>query len=147
MLDISNNRIAHLENLSHLAKLEELWASSNLLDSFEEVERELAGTEALETVYLEANPLQLRGPAVYRNKVRLALPQVKQIDASEFATNAGDCGWGSGTDGLKSFRACLVMVERSSRSQMTCWHQRFPERLLGDPGEGGPMPALLALLR
>lgn len=48
------------------------------------MERELVGIGSLETVYFEANPLQLRGPAVYRNKVRLALPQVKQIDASEF---------------------------------------------------------------
>jgi protein phosphatase 1 regulatory subunit 7 len=48
------------------------------------VERELAEIGSLETVYFEANPLQLRGPAVYRNKVRLALPQVKQIDASKF---------------------------------------------------------------
>ena len=48
------------------------------------MERELGPIETLETVYLEANPLQLKGPAVYRNKVRLALPRIKQIDASEF---------------------------------------------------------------
>lgn len=83
VLDISNNKIAHLDNLSHLENLEELWASSNLLDSFEEVEKQLGGIEGLETVYFEGNPLQLRGPAVYRNKVRLALPQVKQVDASK----------------------------------------------------------------
>ena len=39
--------------------------------------------EALETVYLEMNPLQLAQPALYRNKVRLALPQIKKIDACE----------------------------------------------------------------
>lgn len=83
VLDISNNRIAHLENISHLSHLEELWASSNQIFDFNEVERELADKKELETVYFEANPLQLNGPAVYRNKVRLALPQVKQIDASE----------------------------------------------------------------
>ena len=83
VLDISNNKISHLENLSHLKNLEELWASSNLLSSFAEVEAELGGIEGLETVYFEGNPLQLSGPAVYRNKVRLALPQIKQIDASE----------------------------------------------------------------
>ena len=47
------------------------------------MEAELGGIEGLETVYFEGNPLQLSGPAVYRNKVRLALPQIKQIDASE----------------------------------------------------------------
>lgn len=74
--------MSKLENISHLTNLEELWASSNELSSFAEVERELKDKENLETVYFEGNPLQTRGPAVYRNKVRLALPQVKQIDAS-----------------------------------------------------------------
>lgn len=83
VLDISNNQISHLENISHLKNLEELWASSNKLVDFREVERELADKEKLETVYFEMNPLQLGGPAVYRNKVRLALPQIRQIDASE----------------------------------------------------------------
>lgn len=83
VLDISNNQIAHLENIAHLKDLEELWASSNKLGNFREVERELADKEHLETVYFEMNPLQLAGPALYRNKVRLALPQVRQIDASK----------------------------------------------------------------
>lgn len=82
VLDVSNNRLIHLENISHLSELEEFWASSNGISDFREVERELKNTEKLETVYLEANPLQLNGPAVYRNKIRLALPQVKQIDAT-----------------------------------------------------------------
>jgi hypothetical protein len=34
-------------------------------------------------VYFEGNPLQTRAPALYRNKVRLALPQIMQIDASK----------------------------------------------------------------
>jgi protein phosphatase 1 regulatory subunit 7 len=34
-------------------------------------------------VYFEGTPLQLRQPALYRNKVRLSLPQISQIDASE----------------------------------------------------------------
>jgi protein phosphatase 1 regulatory subunit 7 len=83
VLDISNNQISHLENISHLTELEEFWASSNQLSDFREVERELADKENLETVYFEMNPLQLMGPAVYRNKVKLAVPQVRQIDASK----------------------------------------------------------------
>ncbi|KAK5074217.1 protein phosphatase regulatory subunit Sds22 [Lithohypha guttulata] len=82
VLDISNNRITRLENISHLKELEEFWASANGISDFREVERELSNKEKLETVYFEANPLQLNGPAVYRNKVKLALPQVKQIDAT-----------------------------------------------------------------
>jgi protein phosphatase 1 regulatory subunit 7 len=84
VLDISNNQISKLENLEHLTHLEEFWASSNQLSSFQEVEKELADKAELETVYFEGNPLQTQGPAVYRNKVRLALPQVQQIDASKF---------------------------------------------------------------
>lgn len=83
VLDISNNRITSLQNIAHLADLEEFWASANGIADFRELERELKDKQKLETVYFEANPLQLQGPAVYRNKVRLLLPQVKQIDASK----------------------------------------------------------------
>lgn len=82
VLDISSNAVATLDGLGPLAKLEELWASYNKLDNFADVEKFLGDKQALETVYLEGNPLQLQGPAVYRNKVRLALPQIKQIDAT-----------------------------------------------------------------
>ena len=83
MLDISNNQIAHLDGMEQLSELEEFWASCNKIGSFAEVERQLADKKNLATVYLEQNPLQLQAPVVYRNKVRLALPQIKQIDASE----------------------------------------------------------------
>lgn len=66
--------------------LEELWGSNNQLASFEEVERQLRDKEELKTVYFEGNPLQMKAPALYRNKVRLAIPQIMQIDASEFSS-------------------------------------------------------------
>ncbi|KAL4751293.1 hypothetical protein BDW72DRAFT_203249 [Aspergillus terricola var. indicus] len=81
VLDFSNNQVSKLEHLSHLKELEELWASNNQLSSFNEVERELKDKENLKTVYFEGNPLQTNGPVVYRNKVRLAIPQIMQIDA------------------------------------------------------------------
>ena len=84
VIDISNNQISTLKNLGHLSKLEEVWASSNQLSSFEEVERELGDKEQLDTVYLEGNPLQRENPVTYRNKVRLALPRIKQLDASMY---------------------------------------------------------------
>ena len=62
--------------------LEEVWASSNQISSFEEVEKELGDKKELSTVYFEGNPLQRKNEALYRNKVRLALPQIQQIDAS-----------------------------------------------------------------
>ncbi|KAG0164382.1 hypothetical protein DFQ28_010519 [Apophysomyces sp. BC1034] len=83
-LDVANNSLTHIENLSHLKRLEEFWANNNKFgnECFEELTRELGKSERLETVYLEGNPLQLENRATYRNKVRLALPQVKQIDAT-----------------------------------------------------------------
>ena len=75
--------IDHLENLDTLSALEELWASSNKLNSFDEIEGQLGGLQSLETVYFEHNPLQTSNPVLYRNKVRLALPKIKQIDASK----------------------------------------------------------------
>ncbi|TVY33429.1 Protein phosphatase 1 regulatory subunit SDS22 [Lachnellula cervina] len=82
VLDISNNQIERLEGLEGLEELEEVWASYNMVGDFNEVEKVLGGKKGLNTVYFEGNPLQLRGPAVYRNKVKLALPQVMQIDAT-----------------------------------------------------------------
>ncbi|KAL5339104.1 hypothetical protein BJX70DRAFT_388180 [Aspergillus crustosus] len=85
VLDFSNNQVSKLEHLSHLTELEELWASNNQLSNFNEIERELKNKEKLQTVYFEGNPLQTNGPVVYRNKVRLAIPQIMQIDASKFS--------------------------------------------------------------
>ena len=88
VLDISNNQITTLENISHLKELEEFWASSNQISDFRQVERELKDKANLETVYFEGNPLQTQSPAVYRNKIRLMLPQVRQIDASKSSSSS-----------------------------------------------------------
>lgn len=84
VIDISNNHIASLTGLQHLGELEELWASSNQLSSFTEIEKELREKRKLNTVYFEGNPLQTDHVATYRNKIKLALPQIKQIDASKW---------------------------------------------------------------
>lgn len=54
------------------------------MESFEEIEHELGKKEKLDTVYFEGNPLQKAAGATYRNKLRLALKGIKQIDASKF---------------------------------------------------------------
>lgn len=89
VIDISANPIEHLAGLEGLVHLTEFWASNCKLASFQEVEKELRDKEELETVYFEGNPLQRMQPALYRNKVRLALPQVRQIDASKFGWSLG----------------------------------------------------------
>ncbi|OAA63731.1 protein phosphatase pp1 regulatory subunit [Niveomyces insectorum RCEF 264] len=81
-LDIGNNQITSLRGIEGLTQLEELWAGYNQLVDFADIERTLGDKRALETVYFEGNPLQLRAPALYRHKVRLAVPQVQQIDAT-----------------------------------------------------------------
>ncbi|KAI5284170.1 hypothetical protein KEM52_003038, partial [Ascosphaera acerosa] len=91
VLDVTANKIARLQNISHLHRLEEFWASDNLLASFDELDRELRDKKELKTVYFEGNPLQTRQPVLYRNKVRLALPQLQQIDA----TFAAGCAAGT----------------------------------------------------
>lgn len=85
VIDISRNKISTLQGLSDLSHLEEFWASSCQISSFEEVEKYLGDKKELNTVYFEGNPLQLRNPVMYRNKVRLALPQIQQIDASKYS--------------------------------------------------------------
>ena len=46
------------------------------------LEKELGSLSSLTTIYLEANPCQLNDMSAYRRKVMLALPQLKQIDAT-----------------------------------------------------------------
>ncbi|KAK5127668.1 3'-5'-exoribonuclease, partial [Cryomyces antarcticus] len=87
LLDVSSNPIEHLSDLENLTHLQELWASSCQLSSFDEVEKQLGDKKELETVYFEGNPLQKRQPVLYRNKVRLALPLIRQVDASESPTS------------------------------------------------------------
>ncbi|EPE30757.1 L [Glarea lozoyensis ATCC 20868] len=82
VLDVSNNQITSIKGLKHLEDLEEVWASYNQIGDIAEIEEELKERKKLNTVYFEGNPLQLRNPTLYRNKVRLTLPQVMQIDAT-----------------------------------------------------------------
>ncbi|KAB8304908.1 hypothetical protein EYC80_004233 [Monilinia laxa] len=82
VLDISNNQVSSLAGIKGLKEIEEVWASYNQIADFNDVEENLKDKEKLNTVYFEGNPLQLRAPALYRNKVRLTLPQVMQIDAT-----------------------------------------------------------------
>ncbi|KAJ4294046.1 protein phosphatase regulatory subunit Sds22 [Kalmusia sp. IMI 367209] len=88
VIDISSNPIKQLKGLKPLEHLQEFWASNCQLSSFDEVEKELGDKKELETVYFEGNPLQKAQPVLYRNKVRLALPRIRQIDAT-FVQMAG----------------------------------------------------------
>lgn len=71
-----------------LVHLEEFWANDNKLEAGPATLRDveaLLGPKAcpnLETVYLENNPFAKAEGTAYRRKVQLALPQIKQIDAT-----------------------------------------------------------------
>lgn len=82
VVDVSSNPIEHLTGLETLEHLQEFWASNCQLSDFNEIEKQLKDKKELETVYFEGNPLQKAQPVLYRNKVRLALPQIRQIDAT-----------------------------------------------------------------
>jgi Leucine-rich repeat (LRR) protein len=85
ILDVQNNPITSLRGVSALIYIENLWATSCKLERFDELEKELGDKKELSEVYFEGNPLQKSNPVLYRNKVRLALPQVSKIDASKYS--------------------------------------------------------------
>lgn len=88
ILDVQNNPITSLRGVSCLSLIENLWATSCKLERFDELEKELGDKKELSEVYFEGNPLQKSNPVLYRNKVRLALPQVSKIDASKLSASS-----------------------------------------------------------
>jgi protein phosphatase 1 regulatory subunit 7 len=78
-LDVCNNNIATISNISHLKNLQEFWASGNKLESFEEL-KVLATCPKLIAVYLEQNPWCRSSR--YVGIIREYLPYLRQIDAA-----------------------------------------------------------------
>lgn len=64
---------------THLPLLISPQMNDNQIDNWSDLD-ELKNAKTLETVYLERNPLQ-KDPQ-YRRKIMLALPSVRQIDAT-----------------------------------------------------------------
>lgn len=56
--------------------------SNNQIPTLQALEPQLKHISTLETIYLEGNPCQAKEGAAYRRKVILALPQLKQLDAT-----------------------------------------------------------------
>ncbi|KAK4703770.1 protein phosphatase 1 regulatory subunit 7, partial [Phenoliferia sp. Uapishka_3] len=80
-LDIANNKIqkVDLNALSSLTLLEEFWANNNEIDHLPILSP--STHPALETLYLEGNPIEKMLATAYRRKIHLEMPQLKQIDA------------------------------------------------------------------
>ena len=58
-----------------------LQCNDNKVENWNDIE-ELKNMESLETVYLERNPIHLSDMTGYRRKILLALPKLKQLDAT-----------------------------------------------------------------
>lgn len=56
--------------------------NGNQVPDLHSLESELGSMKCLETLYLEGNPCQKNDMTGYRRKIMLALPQLKQIDAT-----------------------------------------------------------------
>jgi protein phosphatase 1 regulatory subunit 7 len=56
--------------------------NGNQIPDLQSLESELGSIKTLETIYLEANPCQKNDMTGYRRKIMLALPHLKQIDAT-----------------------------------------------------------------
>lgn len=82
--DLARNALKTLRPMPQLVKLEELWLNDNQIADLAEV-RHLAVFPALQTVYLERNPMHGLGnptmEAKYKEEILQAVPQLKQLDA------------------------------------------------------------------
>jgi protein phosphatase 1 regulatory subunit 7 len=84
VLDLSRNKLTSTQSFSHQPGLEDLWLSGNNMDTFDAVvplkEAAEAGTQHLETLYLEYNPVA--SEFGYRKTLAAYIPCLKQIDAT-----------------------------------------------------------------
>lgn len=78
-LDLAVNKIKMIRNVAHLVDLEELWMNDNEVEDWDNL-NQLSNNKKLNTIYLDHNPLAIN--TMYRTKVKLALPWLKQIDAT-----------------------------------------------------------------
>lgn len=79
VLDVCNNRIARVEGLGALTRLEDLWLNDNQISDLPEIAPALApAAGSLTTVYLKGNPAA--GDPGYREFMLRLLPKLTQLD-------------------------------------------------------------------
>lgn len=81
LLDLSGNFIRVVENVEHLTNLKDIWLNNNNIDTYDFLEV-LKKLPNLETLYIEQNPVTSEPD--YVQKVKAALPHLKEIDANYF---------------------------------------------------------------
>jgi len=77
-LELANNRISSLSGLERLVNVDDFWFNGNKVVDWNEVDK-LGSMTKLQTVYFEQNPIYK--DTSYRTKMKLALPNLIQIDA------------------------------------------------------------------
>lgn len=88
VLDLADNRLQDVSPFCRdpLPNLADLWLNKNLLQSLEATLAQLGiFAPSLETIYLDENPCQTAAGVNYYRKIRLAFPQIKQIDCNFIA--------------------------------------------------------------
>lgn len=80
VLDLACNRVDAVEAVVPLSQLQDLWLNDNKIANLERC-RCLQQLRALETLYLERNPLQANLGPGYRQAVTDMLPGLSQLDA------------------------------------------------------------------
>jgi len=102
-IDMSRNRLTDTSPFAHLTSLTDLWISGNDIKTYDDVEH-LRGLTALDTVYLEYNPVA--SEFEYRMKLAEIVPSLAQIDANMIRGhgNATAGGVSSGEDWIEKMR-------------------------------------------
>ncbi len=77
---MAGNRIKRLANIEHLQQLEDFWVNDNQVEDWRNLEAVLGKLPALQTLYLERNPVA--ADPMYRKKLMLIAPKLRQIDAT-----------------------------------------------------------------
>jgi Leucine-rich repeat (LRR) protein len=83
VVDLGRNRLTSANSFAHILTLDELWLSGNKIATFDDIQA-LSALTALDTIYLEYNPLQDNNP-LYRKRIHEIMPCLKQIDANMIA--------------------------------------------------------------
>lgn len=81
VLDVSRNRLRHVDGVGQLPMLTDLWANNNCIENLDEVERELQMLkDSLQVLYLNNNPFMENQGQAYKLRMVHVLPNLEQLD-------------------------------------------------------------------
>lgn len=81
VLDVSHNRLRHVDGVGKLPELTDLWANNNLIENLDVVEQEIALLQdSLQVLYLNGNPFFESQGHAYKLRMTHILPNLQQLD-------------------------------------------------------------------